>query len=584
MFNSLGNTVDSSLKVVVDIISPFSLSNLPNFPYIRYMAQLDAYRELESWYLGTILNVEVLDKASGKKFDRYPLKINPIRNTCELHATTLMGKPASSIQDGGAPISFVCQPNTPDEQKARIEAALKQVWIDNQGSALFASNALISQYLGGCVFEAMWLPEDQRIRITNPNPKEFIGIPDGADYWHLREAWVVKELNRIDLIQYGFDPDLKDNRWHYIEHWTPEDYGASINAKPLQVGGELTQGDNPFKLVPFVYIPHIRNWSFYGDAVITDSVRGLIRELNLRWADIGDAVSEDAHGYIFIRNVRQQIKLENVGDGRPLYNLGSTTGIGSNEANPEMIAVKPTFASDVMIKLGDKLYELYRHEVHHPAVADGQDEGSQRSAQTISTRMSPLTDHIEMERMFWTAGLQRFSHILLVMMEEKGLYGIKKGDSNITVSLQWQPMLGKDRTQLVAEVVQRAGVNLGSMELLLKILGDVENPEEEVEKIMEEMQRMNAINMPFQQPGEGDDNGDNSDDKSGKGGKPSKAIQPKTPRNFKKLAPKAKPGEQTTGSGEPDQMKPAHVQDTTGMGGGGYGLVGTDMGPGQTGV
>jgi hypothetical protein len=542
------------------------------------MAQLDAYRELESWYLGTILNVEVIDKASGHKFERYPLKINPIRNTCELHATTLIGKPASSIQDGGAPIRFVCTPETPDDQKERIEDALKQVWIDNQGSALFASNAIISQYLGGSVFEAMWLPEDKRIRITNPNPKEFIGIPDGNDYWHLREAWVIKELNRIDLVQYGFDPDLKDNRWHYIEHWKPNEYAASINSHPLQVGGELAQGSNPFKLVPFVYIPHIRNWSFYGDALITDSVRGLIRELNLRWADIGDAVSEDSHGYIWFRNVRTNIKLENIGDGKPLYNLGSVTGISGNEANPEMGVVKPTFASEVMIKLGDKLYELYRHEVHHPAVADGMDEGSQRSAETISTRMGPLTDHVEMERMFWTAGLQRFSHILLVMMEENGLYGIKKGDSDVTVTIQWQPMLGKDRQQLVQEVVARKGVNLGSMELLLGLLGDVPDPAAEAEKIMEEIQQMMAMQQAMQ-PGDGESGGDNSGNSGGK----TKAIQPKKPRDFKKITQGSRPGEQTNASGAPDQMKPA----TTGMGGGGYGLSGSgdgSMGPGQVGL
>ena len=545
------------------------------------MAQLDAYRELESWYLGTILNVEVIDKGSGKRFDRYPLKINPIRNTCELHATTLIGKPASSIQDGGAPVKFVCAPETPDDQKQRVESALKQVWIDNQGSALFASNAIISQYLGGSIFEAMWLPEDKRIRITNPNPKEFVGIPDGNDYWHLREAWVIKELNRIDLIQYGFDPDLKDNRWHYIEHWTRDEYDASINAHPLQVGGELAKGENPFKMVPFVYIPHIRNWSFYGDALITDSVRGLIRELNLRWADVGDAVSEDSHGYIWFRNVRTQIKLVNVGDGRPLYDLGSVTGISGNEGNPEMDAVKPTFASEVMIKLGDKLYELYRNEVHHPAIADGMDEGSQRSAQTLSTRMSPLTDHVEMERMFWTSGLQRFSHVLLVMMEDKGLYGIEKGDSQVTVTVQWQPMLQKDRAQLVQEMVARSGANLGSMETLIGLLGDVADPVEEVEKIIEELQRMQALMQPAN-PGE--DNGD-GDNKDKKGGNPVKPITSKVPRNYKKLAPMAKPGEQTSASGEPDQMKPA-IADAgiTGMGGGSYGLTGIGTGPQGAGV
>jgi hypothetical protein len=183
-----------------------------------------------------------------------------------------------------------------------------------------------------------------------------------------------------------------------------------------------------------------------------------------------------------------------------------------------------------------------------------------------------------MERMFWTAGLQRFSHILLVMMEENGLYGIKKGDSDVTVTIQWQPMLGKDRQQLVQEVVARKGVNLGSMELLLGLLGDVPDPAAEAEKIMEEIQQMMAMQQAMQ-PGDGESGGDNSGNSGGK----TKAIQPKKPRDFKKITQGSRPGEQTNASGAPDQMKPA----TTGMGGGGYGLSGSgdgSMGPGQVGL
>lgn len=452
------------------------------------MAQLDAYKELDSWYTGAILLVEVEDKKNGKKYERYPLKLNPIKGTCEKHVATLFGLNLDSINPGGLPVKMKVDPKSKlsDKEKETIEDALETVWEESAGGPLMISNALISQYLGGCCFTASWLPEDNRIRINNPNPKEFIGIPDGNDYWHLREAWVVKELNRIDLIQYGFDPDLKDKRWHYIEHWEKDKYSVSINNQPLQVSGELAKGPNPFKTICAVYIPHIRTWSFYGNPIVTDAVKGLVRELNLRWADIGDAVSEDSHGYPWVRNIRGNVRALHLFDGRNVYDLGSNPGMTGNEANPEMGVAKAQSASEPMIKLGDKLYDMYRREVNHPGIADGEDEGSQRSGTTLSGRMWPLASHSELERINWTTGLNTFNRILLKMMANKGLFDITEKMVDAPLYVQWAPMLPKDRDALVNEVAIRGNIGQDPNELI-ELLGDedgtIVNPMQEGGKV-----------------------------------------------------------------------------------------------------
>lgn len=473
MFTNLGDTLQNTLQSVIEVISPFSLSNLPGFPYIRYMAQLDAYKELDSWYTGSILLIQVEDKKTGRHYERYPLKLNPIKGTCEKHVAMLFGLNLDSINPGGIPIKMLVDPKSKlsDSDKEKVELALKTVWADNAGGPLMLSNALISQYLGGCSFTAAWIPEDKRIRINNPNPKEFIGIPDGNDYWNLREAWVVKELNRIDLIQYGFDPDLKDRKWHYIEHWTRDEYSVSINDKPLQVSGKLTKGKNPFGEVCAVYIPHIRTWSFYGNPIITDTVKGLVRELNLRWADIGDAVSEDSHGYVWVRNVRGSTKALHLFDGRNVHDLGSNPGITGNEANPELNVAKAQSASEPMLKLGNELYDMYRREVYHPAIADGEDEGSQRSGTTLSGRMWPIAAHAELERIYWTNGLNIFNKKLLKMMANKKLYDITKEMVDAPLLIQWPPMLPKDRDALVQEAAVRAKLGQDP-EQLFQLLGD----------------------------------------------------------------------------------------------------------------
>jgi hypothetical protein len=77
-----------------------------------------------------------------------------------------------------------------------------------------------------------------------------------------------------------------------------------------------------------------------------------------------------------------------------------------------------------MIKFNQMLEGQYRKETKHPAVADGEDEGSQRSAATLTVRMWPLISHVELERINWTTGLTKLAFIILTFYSKKGLEGI----------------------------------------------------------------------------------------------------------------------------------------------------------------
>ena len=110
-----------------------------------------------------------------------------------------------------------------------------------------------------------------------------------------------------------------------------------------------------------------------------------------------------------------------------------------------------------------------------PAVAEGEDEGSQRSAATLIMRMWPLTSHVKSERAFWNSGLNSLHKIILRMMEEKKLYGITKRHLELRLKSKWHPILPRDRQAFVEELVARMGVNLGSPEHLLALAGDVED-------------------------------------------------------------------------------------------------------------
>lgn len=469
---------------------PFSLKSLEGFPYEEYLRQQAIYLDRQYWYDGEWLEEQITDTASGKKIDKYPIKINPLKQTARKHASVLLGSNLDSIRFGGIPIQFIPDVDKGEEEKAKtVRKALSKIFEKSGGGSLFVSNSITSQYKGGCVFAAKWLPEEKTIEISNPQPNEIVGIPNGGDYWNFKEAWIVREITEFEANSYGYNtkPLVGEQKFYYIEHWTPTTYKITINDMAIRFSNGMPQaGAHPFKKVPIVYIPHIREGKLLGEGIITEAVKGILRELNLRWADIGDAVSEDSHGVNYIANVRGSAKTVTI-DGRTFIDLGSNPNITGNEASPLMDTLKVKSTSDPMIKYGEKLITTYRREVNHPAVADGEDEGSQRSSLTLTTRMWPMVSEVEMERVFWTVGLTVFANILLEIMAEKNIFKITKDMiSDLSLVVQWQPMLPRDRDAIVQEIAVRAKNKVGSRKHLMEKLGDVIDPDEELEQIRDE--------------------------------------------------------------------------------------------------
>jgi len=134
---------------------------------------------------------------------------------------------------------------------------------------------------------------------------------------------------------------------YYIETWTPDHYRIQINDQILGVLDEETQTTvlydqpNPFGFVPMVYIPHQRDFGIWGTSVITNAAKGLVREINARLADIGDATNEETHGVVAIRNVRQSPTIITLQGGLPVINLGSGQSLGGKEVEPDMFSVFP---------------------------------------------------------------------------------------------------------------------------------------------------------------------------------------------------------------------------------------------------
>lgn len=476
---------------ILNINSPFGLETLDGFPHSDYLSQIGKYSTLSSWFDGSALDDETESKG-GKKVSKYPVKINPIPGSCMKHAWALFGEIPDNNFDSLVRPKIV----VPKEQRdlaRRMEETISTVWFESNGAAIQMENAVLSQIYGGCVFKIPWFaPEDKfrtyNIGIERVLPTEFIGIPANGNPWCLQEAWIVRSISPETAILFGATGVREDGRYYYIEHWTPGTFKITINDEVLsyQDRGIVFQreGSHEFGTVPIVYIPHVRSGSFYGDSLITAAAQGIVREMNLRVADIGDAVNDESHGMIVGRNIHgaPSVKKTTYTD---YLDIGGTPGLTNNESEPDMFSISRSKVTTGMTTFSEDLMKHYRREVFVPAVADGEDEGSQRSALTLTTRMWPLVGHTHIERINWSTGLSIINKLILRILNIKKVGNVPEEALTMRLTSKWYPTLPRDRTEVVDEAVNRASQNLGSPQSLMELLGDIEDIDEVMNQIIE---------------------------------------------------------------------------------------------------
>lgn len=485
-------------------VPEFSLQEVSGFPYDEYQKNLARYDELWSFFSGTILD-ESVEVESNKEVDLYPVRVNPLVAAAYKHVYTLFGEIDLNDRSPVFP-RIVPEKKTAAEKELAREAedVLYRTWWENNSHSMMIENAIISQVFGGCVFRLRWDPTNPLrtipIAIETFHPANFVGIPDGNDMWSLSEAWLVRAISPNEAVNLGVTIDDNSTAW-LIEHITKQKIDVMINNEPatIQFNDDRVglSTDNPFGFVPVVYIPHLRVFGFYGDSMISN-LKGIVKELNLRIADYGDAVNTDAHTYVGMRNVSGTPVVVPLAANLNAINLQGTPALTGTEREPDLFDIREPSASAAMQDLYDVLYDQFRRDAYLPAIADGEDEGSQRSGLTLAMRMWPLVSHTNIERLFWTSGLNLLNRMILQMLLNKNSSGISIKHATLRIRQQWYPPLPRDREQQVEEAVARMQASLGSPEHLIEMLGDVEDPIEEVVKILDFLKQKAQIEAEAQ--------------------------------------------------------------------------------------
>lgn len=474
--------------------SDFVLKDIEGFPYEEWSDLKSSYTEAEQWFTGVRL-----EKRNKKDQEMYPLKVNPMIGTCLKHAYMLFGEP----QDDGRPQVYSKLSGDDEEAVTHAEETLRKVWQQSNGRATLIEAGILSQMYGGSIIKLNWngfdldpLNDLNQCRLESVPAPQFFGIHYPGDYYRLKEAWIIKKISDSQARSLGYNAtDYEDN--YHVEYWNERIFWQKINGQLLTktVNGEqyALGGENEFGFVPIWYIPHLRVGTFFGINTF-DHILGLIKEINLRYADYGDAVNDDAHSTLVGVNISGSPQVKKIGGGMEYIDIGSARNITGNEPDPSLEEVsKTTKSSTAMKSLSDVLYDQYRRDAAHPAVADGEDEGSQRSGLTIAMRFYPMTSHVGMERYFWTPALDRINKAILKVLEVKGKGDIQEKHLKLDIKQKWAPMLPRDREADVREWVERASANIGSLETLLEQTGDIDDIPSELERIYTHIKRVAEI-------------------------------------------------------------------------------------------
>ncbi len=475
----------------------FELQDVEGFPYDKWNQLKSAYLEAEAWFTG-----ERLEKKNTNNNELYPLKINPIINTCLKHAYLLFGEP----QNDGRPLVYpklTSKKTGQEDTIAHAEDVLNRVWAKSNGRATLIEAGILSQIYGGAILKMNWNaldrdPDDPlaQISLENIPAPSFYGIPYPGDYYRLSNAWIIKKLTDEQATALGYTPNTYQDNW-FVEYWDENRYWQKINNDYVtkKVGSEIRvmAGKNQWGFVPIQYIPHIRIGTFFGINTF-NHVLGLVKEINLRYADYGDAVNDDSHSNLAGRNISGSPQIKSIGSGLQYIDLGSARNITGSEPEPDLFEVSQSNkASSAMSELTDVLYDQYRRDAAHPAVADGEDEGSQRSGLTIAMRFWPMTSHVGTERYFWTPALDRLNMMILKALKEKKKAGIGQEHLDLQIKQKWAPELPRDREADVQEWTQRVSNDIGAIDTILEQTGDIDDIQKEKQLILDWKEAMETI-------------------------------------------------------------------------------------------
>ncbi len=186
-----------------------------------------------------------------------------------------------------------------DKTKAqRAEAALHQVYADNNLEQLDLETEIDCAILGDACYKVIWDSEAKRIRITAPDVQGIYAWWLGDDtsrIWRVasRYSLTAEEAEAI----YRVKP--KGKTATIVELWTNGEFELYLD------GGLIEQKPNPYGLIPFIIYPNLREPKrFWGISDLTQIMESQ-RELNRAMSQLSRILELSGNPVAVLENVEE---------------------------------------------------------------------------------------------------------------------------------------------------------------------------------------------------------------------------------------------------------------------------------------
>ena len=395
----------------------------------------------------------------------YPLAMNLTKMLATAQADSMYGEWDDQILRFG-----IRDDDTMDEASKDAIRLLDDIMAASSGNSMFWELEFTRQAFRGAAIKVTPTLHYPYIRWSMPPAEAFLPIWDADDQDHLLEVYIINNITR-DQARLMYQYDGTNDLVRTVERWNERFYEYTIDGKKI----ERMSGSNPWKRVPFEYIPRVRTTDWFGDA-LTAEVIPAQNELNARLADVAEAINYNAHPVRWGVNLPKAFNTRNFPlDPNSLWDLGKTIG---NSPPPQvgLLEAKEAVSQGVMgyIKF---MYDWSRTSASTPPIAFGEDEGSQRSGTTLEIRMWSLIKAIRRSRAYLREGIDRTLKMTGKILQQK-----QHSDINVraykklldgSVRPIFSDILPKDHQAVVDEVVKLSSTNpiSISLETSQKILG-----------------------------------------------------------------------------------------------------------------
>ena len=488
----------------------------------EWIARRQECSRRSNWYEGLPLDRtnEKRDRETGDLVKQFPLRINLVRLSCDIHRDLARG-----IPNRGDPLivrAAVERSGNIGETAEKLENIINdKLWRPSHGGPIQQEALLSMNIYDGAVFKLSWEPWDTdlpyrlAVRLIK-NPGFINPVWDPQNPWRMLECYYGFKISpEVAKLKYGVTARQDNLPVLYLEHWTRDDWRVTVDERvPTMEWGDNKwelQGDNPWSFVPFYYIPHERTTKLFGDSQV-DGQEALNKDINSKMAVLSDTVRASWPGLLWGHDLDRSLDVRRIVYEGKVVTLVADAGRTRNVqgAQPPTLAAIPT--PDIPPAIASFPQDLLNFwmmiERISPATFGMDDTSSGRiTGPAVTNRMWTSMAHSTTECINFSEGktiLDGDALRILAEREKSGAFeelGIEPPGialESMEIRQSWPPMIPADRSDKHDEYIERLREYGISPQEYLKEMGedDVEGEMSRIEAWMRLEAEIEAASKP----------------------------------------------------------------------------------------